>query len=361
MFNARSLTDIRNEILNAMQNALAKNEGTYNFDIAGSTALGISSLEEYIEWLQLQLFPWTVTDDYYLDLHMQVWNLTRRTPTYATGAVTFTGEPNTNIQDGTIVISRLGVEYKTLTSVIIGPTGTADTDIESLTAGPAGNCAIGDITTLQISIVGVDSVTNADRISGGFEIESIESCKERMREKASLPAHSGNKNDYYLWSKEVSGVGEVEVVGAGEHGVTPGNVNIYITDYQYAPATPELITDVQDYLNTKKPVNDNTTVFSKSALNLSVAINTVTVMSGKYTKAEYIAEVEQIIRSAISTGQYVIGGLVSIPRTISLVMSIEGTIDLNNLTINGGTSNIPVAYNQIPVLVSVVITNYVES
>ena len=92
-----------------------------------------------------------------------------------------------------------------------------------------------------------------------------------------------------------------------------------------------------------------------------MAINTVTVMTGKYTKAEYIAEIEQIIRSAISTGQYVIGGLVSIPRTISLVMSIEGTIDLNNLTINGGTSNIPVAYNQIPVLVSVVITNYVES
>ena len=361
MFNARLLTDVRNEILNEMQNALAKNEGTYNFDIAGSTALGINSLEEYIEWLQLQLFPWTVTDDYYLDLHMQVWNLTRRTPTYATGVVTFTGEPNTNIQDETIVISRLGVQYKTLTSVIIGPTGTADTDIESLTAGPDGNCAIGDITTLQISITGVDSVTNEDRITGGFEIESIDSCKDRMREKASLPAHSGNKNDYYLWSKEVSGVGEVEVVGAGEYGVTPGNVNVYITDYQYAPATPELIEDVQDYLNTKKPVNDNTTVFSKSALNLSVAINTVTVMTGKYTKAEYIAEIEQIIRSAISTGQYVIGGLLSIPRTISIVMSIEGTIDLNNLTINGGTSNIPVAYNKIPVLASVVITNYVES
>lgn len=361
MFNARLLTDVRNEILNAMQNALAKNEGTYNFDIAGSTALGINSLEEYIEWLQLQLFPWTVTDDYYLDLHMQVWNLTRRSPTYATGAVTFTGEPNTSIPDGTIVISRLGIQYRTLADVIIGPAGIANTGIESLTAGPTGNCAIGDITTIQISIVGVDSVTNSERITGGFEIESIESCKERMREKASLPAHSGNKNDYYLWTKEVSGVGEVEVVGAGEHGILPGNVEVYITDYQYAPASPELITDVQNYLNTKKPVNDNTLVFSKTALNLNVAIDTVTVLAGKYTQAEYVAEVEQIINSAIATGQYTVGGLVSVPRTISLVMSIDGTIDLNNLTINGGTSNIPVNYNKIPVLASVVITNYVES
>lgn len=360
MFNARKQTDIRNSILNEMKNALAKNEGSYNFDIAGATALGINSLEEYIEWLQLQLFPWSVTDDYYLEQHMVVWNLKRRIPTYANGEVIFIGQVNTNIPAGTIVISRLGISYKTLSSVILGIDGTIIAPIECLIPGPEGNCAEGDITTLQISVSSIDKVTNNKKIIGGYEIETIESCKQRMKEKASIPAHSGNKNDYIIWSKEVSGVGDVEVVGAGKHGVLPGNVEVYITDYQYAPANNSLIKNVQNKLELKKPVNDNLIVKSKLALNVSINLETVTVKKSLYTKEEYIRLVENQIKSAIANNVYVVNGLISIARTGALIISIDGTIDYNNLTINGGTSNIPVNYNEVPVLVEVLVMNYVE-
>ncbi|MGL5655350.1 MAG: baseplate J/gp47 family protein [Fusobacteriaceae bacterium] len=360
MYNARKQTDIRNSILNEMKNALAKNEGSYNFDIAGATSLGINSLEEYIEWLQLQLFPWSVTDDHYLEQHMIVWNLKRRTPTFAAGEVIFYGKANANIPNGTIVISRLGISYKTLNSVILKPDGTAIVKIECLVSGEEGNCPVGDITTLQISSIDIDRVTNLNPIVGGYAIETIESCKNRMREKASIPAHSGNKNDYLMWCKEVSGVGDVRVVGAGEYDVLPGSVKVYISNYNYSPASAELISAVQIKLENERPINDNVLVLSMIPLELNIKIETVSIAKGRYTKEEYIKEIEDTINSAIKNGLYVLNGIVSIPRTGSLILSIDGTVDYDSLTINGGSSNIQVAYNAVTVLKKIVITNYNE-
>lgn len=360
MYNERAREVIRNEILNAMENTLSKNEGSYNFDIAGATAVGINTTEKEVAWLYKQMFPWTVDDDYFLDLHLQIWNLTRKAPTYAKGVVTFSGDPNIEVPRDTIVVSRLGQEYRTLSSEITDEFGITNANVEAVTPGEIGNAPIGDLTTLQISITGINTVTNADRISGGFEIESVQSARDRMAEKARLPAHSGNVNDYIIWTKSVAGVGAVRVVSAGELTVQPGFVEIYITDFRNAPADTQLVAEVQSYLNTMRPVPSTVTVFSKVSLNVNITIDTLYARAGLYTKAQMEQKISDSIKGAIANIQFVKNDTISIPRTINIILDTDGVIDLDNLLINGNNANIVVPLNAVPVLTGVSITNYVE-
>ncbi len=355
--------EIRNNILNFMKNNLSKIEGSYNFDIASAVAQELETSYKDVDDLEKELFPWTCTKEPYLSYHLMCYGLTRLSNTKAIGEITITGKVTTLIAEGTIVVSRLGEKYKTLENAVIGSSGEVTVNIEAVNGGTNGNCAIGDITGFEIETSDIYSVTNKESITGGAPEETVESAKERMKEKASIPAHSGNKNNYIQWVEEVGGIGKVSVYGPSDSvGVPAGDVHIYFTTYDGQIPSGEQITQVTNYLNetNKRPVGSNLVVKAFEKLTTNLTFAEVTVKKGSITEEEWKAQLKQQVQLGYTTKDFIVANTVPYAKIGSLALGIEGTIVFDDFKINGTTSNISIAYNQAPVMGDVIITKFTE-
>ena len=361
--NIKTAYIIRNNILNYMKNTLSKIEGSYNFDIASAVAQELGTTYTEIEDLQKELFPWTCTKEPYLSYHLTCYGLTRLGATKATGTVKITGKNTSLIPMGTIIVSRLGVKYKTLENVVISNTGKNTVGIEALEKGITGNCAIGDITGFEIEKPEIYSVTNEEPVTGGAPAETIEAAKERMKKKASTPSHSGNKNNYIEWLSELGGIGNVAVYGPSDSvGVPAGDVHIYFADYKGEIPSSEQIQQVKDYINTtnKRPVGCNLVVKAFQALTTNLTFAEVTVKKGSITKEKWIEELKANVQLGYATKDFIIANTIPYARIGNLALNIDGTIVYNDFKINGTTSNISIAYNQTPVVGNVTVTSFKE-
>ena len=361
--NFKKYYEVRNDILNNMTNNLSKIEGSYNFDIASAVARELGNSNAELEDFIKELFPWTVTREPYLSYHLMCYGLTRLGETKAKGEVTIKGSIATLIPQGSIVVSRIGVKYSTDENCVIATNGTTKAKITAITGGESGNCAIGDITSFEINIQGVTSVTNEQPITGGAPQETVESARERMKIKASVPSHSGNKNNYIEWVKEVGGIGNVDVFGPSDKvGVPAGEVHIYFSTFQGEVPNLSLIKQVETYLNTtnKRPVNAGLKVKGYEPLRTNITFYDVTVKKGSITQEEWKEQFKKRVQLGYATKGFITSKTVPYPKIGIIALEIEGTIIYNDLKINGTTSNISIAYNQTPVMGDVTITKWNE-
>lgn len=330
---------IKNDILNNLQFDVSKIEGSYTYDLAAAHSKRIKSVYDKLEEIFPELFPWSCTKEPYLSMHLKTFGLSRREAVKAKGKVTITGKIGAILNVGIVVISRLGVKYKTIESGIIGSNGTATLTIECLEPGIIGNCGVGDITNFEIANTNVYNVTNKEKIENGVDIETVEMAKERMHEKASMPAHSGNKNNYILWAKSIGGVGKVKVWGAGEKdGVNAGQVEIMISDYTNGTASPELVSNVQNYINTVKIINADVRVKSFNAKNVVIAgqIKHSRSVTLEKTKEEFT----NLLKQKLTEESFITDNVLSIFKVSNLLFQISGVIDNQNFTLNGSTASI---------------------
>ena len=291
------------------------------------------------------------------------YGLTRLEETKAKGTVTIKGKTTALIREGTVIVSRLGVKYKTLVNAVIDSSEEVDVSIEAVEGGINGNCAIGDITSFEIETVDIYSVTNKEAITGGAAIETVESAKERMKKKASLPSHSGNKNNYIEWLGEIGGVGNIAVYGPSDDvGVPAGDVHIYFADYNGQVPSSEQIQQVKDYINTtnKRPVGCNLVVKAFQALTTNLTFAEVTVKKGSITKEKWIEELKANVQLGYNTKDFIVANTVPYARIGNLALNIKGTVLYNDFKINGTTSNIPIAYNQTPIVGNITVTSFKE-
>lgn len=337
---------IKNDILNNLEYEVSKIEGGYAYDAASAHAKKIKEVYNKLEDIFPELFPWSCTKEPYLSMHLQTFGLIRRKAVKAKGKITITGKVGVILSPGIIVISRLGIKYVTVENGIIGSNGEATVSIECQQAGIIGNCGIGDITTFEIANTDIYGVTNKEKLENGADIESVEIAKERMHEKASMPAHSGNKNNYILWAKSVAGVGKVRVWGAGEKtGVNAGQVEVMISNYSYGIADENLVRNVQNYINTVKIINADVTVKSFKAKNISISgqikhsVNiTVENIKDNFTR---------LLKQKLTEDSFILDGVLSIFKVANLLFQVEGVIDYQNFTINGAATSIQLTTEEV--------------
>lgn len=358
----KKTSEIRNSILSNMKNLLSKVEGSYNFDIASAEAEEIKGIYDEAQNLRKQMFPWTVNEEPYLSMWLETFGLKRLGETKATGEVTIEGVIGTIVPSETILISRTGQKFKTLDNCLIGAEGKGKVNIEALNGGEVGNTAIGDIISFEAMNQNIYSVYNEKAIVGGAPIESIESCHERMKEKASEPNHSGNKNEYKIWCKEVAGVGNVKVIGAGEHSVPKGHVDIYISTIDGKIPSSELIQKVQNHLSNEDriPICALVTVKAFNPLMLNITFNSVTVKKGVITKENWIKEFKRLLELGLATQNFLIGDIVPYPKISAIALGVTGTVIYDDLKLNSNSHNLSIQYNQLPVPGTIEITSFLE-
>lgn len=354
--------EIRNNILEYMKNSLSKIEGSYNYDIASAVSFEMEQSYADVDDLASELVPWTVSREPYLTFHMLSFGLERISDTKAVGTINVEGSPFSTLPIGAIVVSRLSQRYATTSTLILDAYGKGSVGIEAVVGGFKGNCGIGDINGVEIVLSNIDKVYNAEPITGGADIETVESCIARMKEKASVPAHSGNKNNYKIWVKETGGVGKVAVVGAGEGSVPPGSVWIYFSTSTGDVPSEQQVADVQEYLNNEDriPVCANVKVYPFEPLITNFHFDSITVSKGSITEEEFIAKFKSDVKIAYATDGFILSNLVPLSKISALVFGITGVVLYDNLKINGSTSNIPLAFNQTPIVGEVVIDSFVE-
>lgn len=349
---------IKNDILNNLEYEVSKIEGSYAYDVASAHSKKLKEIYDKLSEIFPELFPWSCTKEPYLSMHLQTFGLTRREAVKARGEVTIKGKVGVILNTGIIVISRVGVKYITTQSGIINSDGEVTLTIECLEPGIIGNCGIGDITTFEIANTDVYSVTNKEKIENGADIETVELAKERMYEKASMPAHSGNKNNYILWAKSVGGVGKVTVWGAGEKkGVNAGQVEIMISDYSYNIADEELIEDVQNYINSVKIINADVTVKSFNAKNITIAaqIKHSTSIGIEAIKEDFT----RLLKQKLTEDNFILDNVLSIFKVANLLFQVDGVIDYQNFTINGTTASIQLTDEEVTQIQEVNFTEWI--
>lgn len=350
---------IHKEMLATLPDAVDKTEGGFADDFTRPTALRMAKFAEQDILNAIScIFPPTAYGDF-LDRHGESRGIYRKEATKAYGHVQVTAKAGTTIPVGTIftTIADEYAEYVEFVSVTSGITESdtepIDLEVEAVLTGTEGNVSAGAITLLGTNINGVSSVYNAEATSGGSDIEDDDSMRERivMYDKNRQVSYVGSKADYIRWALEVPGVGNAVCIPAQD---TSGLVTLVITDANGDPANEQLCKNVYAYIqegDTRKTnVNATLSVIPPNTLDLTVSA-TIELVYGNTLEVVTSAFV-----SALKLYLASCNGEVKYSKVWSTLSSISGVNDLDNLLINGGTSNITVGIDQLPNITSATLT-----
>lgn len=349
-----------------------KSEGSFIYDALAPAAAEMVQMKiEMGEFLK-QAFASTAFGEY-LELRAEEQGVCRKKAVKAQGTeakgnpLLITGIPGTVIPQGTIVSTAAdeatntqAVEFVTLQEKIIPAEGTVQIDIAAVEPGIQGNVPARAINLLAVPLAGVTAVTNEKALTGGLEEETDESLLQRYYEKVRKPITSGNKWQFISWAKEVSGVGGARVFPVS-NSLT---VRIVIVDNEMLPANDKLVEDVQQYLDPQgeglglgvAPLGARVIVEPAKELPITIGFETLDIDIDKYTQEQVLENIAQVVKEyfqreisfkANEQGQQV---NISIAKLGSEIFKAEGLLDYTGFTISGGSANLPVAEDEVPIV-----------
>jgi uncharacterized phage protein gp47/JayE len=329
-------------LLSNISSEFDKSVGSFFYDTQKPLAIELERIYDKLTEILLNGFAATAKGEY-LDKKVAEQGLIRKAATYSTGTVTVTGNVGAVISSGDKVASDTLVFTVTQTKYI-DSSGTATVSIICDTPGKQGNVPIGTINRFPVTISGLVSVTNTEPTSGGFDEESDDELRERYFEKVSLPATSGSKYHYVMWAKEVEGVGDAKCIPLWNGA---GTVKVIIINADKQAADAALINAVKDHIEEQRPIGADVTVESAVplAINISVSItlaNGVTTDTAKQKISDFISS--YLKKNAFS------GTYISYAQIGGCILAVDEVLDYSNLKVNGGTLNINIPENAVPVL-----------
>ena len=240
--------------------------GSFFYDLLYPVAVEAYALQNKMDITAINAFALTASGEY-LDRKVAEQGITRRAATFAKGTVRITGNRGELVSKGAKVAAD-SVLFAVDDAATIHEVGYVDVTATCTTAGAAGNVKAGEINRFPVTLPGLTAVINEEAFSGGFDAESDADLLERYMEKVSRPNVSGNIYQYEEWAKEVSGVGDVQVVPLWNGA---GTVKVIITNADNLPASEELVSEVQAYIDDNRPVGANVTVVSAASITISTA------------------------------------------------------------------------------------------
>lgn len=329
--------------------------GGFSSDFTLPSAIEKAELIEFHLVRALMIaFPQYAWDEW-LDLHGQQVHVTRHEASKATGYLLLEGEPETEIEAGTIfcvpaVDDTLAIEYETDEDCVIGEDGIVKVAITAIEAGADANVRAGSISIMDEPVDEITGITNPDAVTGGAEAELDDDYYDRIAaEYESSRTYLGNDGDYKRWAQE-AGAGDC-IVDSAANG--PGTVKLVLVDVNGQPASDSLIRQVYNYI--VSPDDRSARLLPTACAELScVAAKTVAV-NYSCTGLEYndTTSIEQIISEFESKLKVLYSsakskGVLRYNDVRPLITSIEGVEDFDTFLINGNTYNITFTSEEYP-------------
>lgn len=347
-------SDILTALLSSIPDTYDKSVGSFIYDSLAAVAEQISGMDTSISAAQDKLSIGNLMGDELASRVNERTGLTRKAATYAIGIVTVTGTGTINIGD--LFETAVGTQFKATETKVITASGFVN--IQAVIAGSAGDVPAGTITLFPVTLTGFTSVTNASPTAGGFDAESDADLLQRYYDYIQAPATSGNKNEYVVWAKSVSGVGDARAIALWNGNNT---VKVVIIDSDKQPASAPIVLNVQNYIDPGitglgdgvAPIGAFVTVIS--ATGVSINVSATIVLSPGYdlpTATTNIQNALIVFLQSIAFQQ----SIVSYAKVGEAILNALGVADYSSLTVNGSTSNISIGNEQVAILGTTTIT-----
>lgn len=352
MFENMTFENILSRCLARVSSNVDKREGSVIYDAIAPAAAELAILYTELDTVMDRAFPDTATD---VDLTKKAEerSVLRRPATPAVRRGYFE-----NAAGGGFDVP-IGSRYSggDMNFVAIQRTAPGQFSLRAETPGEGGNTYFGTLFPIDY-IEGLAAARIADVLIPGEDEESDDELRERYYESLKSQAFGGNQADYKEKTGALPGVGGVKVIPVWNGG---GTVKVIITDSAGGVPAPELIDSVQTALDPTQnqgegmgtaPIGHVVTVAAASGVTINVYF--VLVFESGVTWAS----VEQAVRDAIQayfgalteTWAESDGLIVRVSQVEAAVLNVPGVVDIQNTTINGGTSNIALAEDAIPIL-----------
>ncbi len=344
-----SSIEILNRILTLLPSNVDTSEGSFLYSSVSPVATELADAYLALDAFLNDIFAQTALG-IYLANRAGEFGVTKFIGVNATGQATFLGIDGTVIPAGTIIQTVAGLQYTT-DSVATIASGTAIVNITAVASGSIYNVPANIITSLPVAINGVTSVTNISSLVTGTDTETDAIFLKRFLAFVQTPATSGNVNHYKLWAQQVAGIGSVLVLPlwAGA-----GTVKVCAIDVNSQPLTSTLLTNLQTYVESQRPIGVLVTYETATALPINIGVKIV--LANGYTDTQ--------VQTAIATSitSYLAGiafnqTTVSYAKIGSLILNTAGVADYSLLTLNSGTVNITIPQEQVALIGTLTITN----
>lgn len=345
MFDDKTPESIKEEILRDLTLADTR-EGSYTNEMVSPVSIELWKMYDSLN----SLIPIVYIDETsggYIDKKAAEYGIKRKAGTKSQAVMHFTGNDGTQIPKGTVLLTADGLEFETVETVTITG-GVANVLVHASEVGEIYNVAAGTIIQQIVSITGLTSFHN-DAAVGGTNLESDKSLVERLYSYLQKPATSGNVYHYEQWALGVNGVGGVKVIPLWDG---PGTVKVLIVGPDKQPVDAEIVNNCAAHIKTNRPIGAEVTVVSAEGLEINVeATISIDSQTTKETVQEALRDKLSLYLQGIAFSRYEI----MYNRIAYMLLDIDGVVDYSTLTLNGGTENITIGTEQIPVLGTVVI------
>lgn len=329
MYEDRTYENILQEMLDRVTEDVDKREGSVIYDALAPAAYFLAD-----QYFQLNNFIDLVFCDTavgeYLDRAVNGYGINRKAASAAIRKVTTSGD------------IAIGTRWM-ISDVVYRITGQVEEnsyEAECETPGKIGNTYSGALEPLS-AVSGVTAELT-DIITDGADEETDEALRNRFYEKVRHPATSGNAHHYRQWALEVSGVGDAKVFPLDSG---PGTVTVLIVDAD-KKRNLSLESVVSEYIETVRPIGATVTVSSPSTRAVDVSANVI--LDGTKSLDDVLAlfkiQVSEYLKSLVFVDYRV-----SYAKIGSILLSIEGVQDYDDLKLNDATGNITVGVKEIPV------------
>ena len=356
--------NIRQRMLDRVPSTVDKSEGSYIWDSISPVAVELVFVAMMAQKVLELGFAQTTNGDY-LDMRAEEHGVSRRAAVAATGTIQITGTAGKVISSGLKVATEAdtssgiaSIEFTTAADVTLDTNGTGLVAITASEAGASGNIAAGKIVVLVTSNSNIKSVTNPAATTGGVDEEDDDSLRARYLEYVRTPGTSGNITDYRQWAMSISGVSDAKVIPLWNG---PGTVKVVILGPNKMPPDASLVSSVQEYIaptNTgerKAPIGATVTVVAAQSISISVVATVLLDSSVSVSLAEIKEKFTAALASYLADMAFK-ADTIRYARIGSLLIEQTGVVDYVDLTVNGGTGNIPITETQVAIAGAVTIS-----
>lgn len=346
MFEDLTVEGVKGEILSgiaARYPKLSTDEGGFLDSMAGPVA---AALWKYAQSLNA-VVPIAHVDESsggYLDLRAEEFGLeARKAGTRAKLTVSLTGTAGTALPKGTMFLTGDGLGFALEEAVRLGDDGTAQGTARAEDVGTVYNVEAGRLVRMYVNVPGLASFTGS-AAEGGTDPESDGALYARLAARMRRPPTSGNGYHYEQWALEIPGIGAVRVVPLWNG---PGTVKVLVVGPDREPVPQETVALCAGHIEAERPIGAAVTVASAQGLAVDVAATVVLdgAAGADEVQTRLAAKLDAYLKE-VAFRAYTL----RYNQVAYLLLSVEGVADYTALTVNGGTANVTVGPDQVPVL-----------
>ncbi len=331
MFEEMTYENILGDMLNRVTSDVDKREGSVIYDALAPCAYQLAQAYFYLNTF-VDLVSGDTAVGEYLDKVVGDYGLTRKAATYAVRKITTSGAVG--------IGTRWGIEG--LAYEITEQLGTNIYRAICETAGEEGNIYSGTMENID-NLPGITAALG-DIITPGENEETDDELRERFFAQVRSTSTSGNAADYKNWALSVIGVGGAKVFPLWNGN---GTVKVVIVDNDKQPMDSSQLEAAAEYIETVRPIGAAVTVVSGTAKTVDITA-TISLASGyalQSVVAAFLKLVTEYFKDIAFEATYV-----SLARIGTILLGTDGITDYNGLKLNGSTSNVTLADEEIPVI-----------